>query len=864
MRYLLILVGCLLMLSCSSDKESSQESTEALTQAQLKTFAEGANLRFAIVSNLDEGGPKAKLILENSSNFQLPAGESDWVIYFHSVRKISDTEQGGLLLSHVQGDLHRLVATADFPGLGQGEQLEFPYSPSSHMVSYTDFMPRAFIHGAGLEPVIFANTDTEDIRRFVEPLVRDEQRLRSRSDVSPLANAANRYSANEAVNAVTPDVADIRQRIIPKPLSLESREGNSALNKDWQIRYGEGLDGEADYLRARLQTVLGVQLNSEPEHVSAGELVIRVKLDPNDDALPEAAESYTLNIDTNAVVINGRDKAGAFYGIQSLLNLLPAKIDGSYDLPRLTIADSPRATWRGMHYDMARNFHGKEVTLRLIEQMARYKLNRLHLHLTEDEGWRLEIPGLPELTEIGAHRCFDLDERRCLLTQLGTGPHVSGSGNGYYTRDDFIEILKYAAARHIEVIPEIDVPGHARAAVKAMEARHARLMAEEKMAEATQYLLSDLEDTSEYLTVQNYTDNSLNVCMESSYAFIGKVISELKAMYQDAGQTLTVFHMGGDEVGKGSWAGSPICAEFIQRSPDIAGIADLKPYFVKRVAELANEHGLAVAGWEDGLMDTNTHEPFERQQFHNKRMLVNPWDNIWEWGAGDRAYRFANAGYEVIMSHATHLYFDHPHEAHPEERGYYWATRYTDTGKVFGYMPDDMYANATTTRDGAPIDNLEALLGRPLVPLNKPENILGMQGQVWTETIRTAEQLEAMLYPRLIALAERAWHKAAWEGTTPDTQARHQDFASFAHTLVERELPKLEAAGVTVHLLPPGARIADGKLHANADLPGVTIEISTDGEQSWSVYREPVAVDAGSVHLRSRQNQYVSRVIQLE
>src|SRR5690606_16019215 len=332
------------------------------------------------------------------------------------------------------------------------------------------------------------------------------------------------------------------------------------------------------------------------------------------------------------------------------------------------------------------------------------------------------------LTEIGAHRCFDMDERRCLLTQLGTGPHVSGSGNGYYTRADFIQILQYAAARHIEVIPEIDMPGHARAAVKAMEARRARLIDEEKFAEAAQYLLSDPEDKSRYLTVQNYTDNSLNVCMESSYAFIDKVISELKAMYQAAGQTLTVFHMGGDEVGKGSWTDSPACAEFIQRESAITGVEDLKPYFVKRVAELANKYDLAIAGWEDGLMDTNTDQPFDLQQFPNDRMLVNPWDNIWEWGAGDRAYRFANAGYGVILSHATHLYFDHPYEAHPDERCYYWATRYTDTRKVFGYMPDDIYANATTTRDGAAIDDLEALLGRPTVPLNKPENILGLQG----------------------------------------------------------------------------------------------------------------------------------------
>lgn len=876
MQYLLIFVGSLLLASCSAEQKANTEVTKAplqavvqtsatlLTQAQLQEFADKSSLTFALISNLAEGGPKAKLMLRNASSVDIPAGENNWAIYFHSIRKIADTEHAGLRLTHIQGDLHRLVATADFSGLAQGEQLEFPYSPSSHMVSYTDFMPRAFIHLAGLEPVIFANTDTEDIRQFIEPLVRTEQQLRSSSDLTPIVSAANRFSVNEAVSVLTGDSADIRARLIPKPAHQEIREGRVVFNNLWQIRYAEELSSEADYLRARLQAVLGTQLDAQPGRAPVGEPVIRVILEPNDAALPAAAESYTLNIEDHAITIKGRDKAGAFYGIQSLLNLLPVQIDESYDLPQLFIADSPRLRWRGMHYDMARNFHGKDVTLRLIEQMARYKLNRLHLHLTEDEGWRLEIPGLPELTEIGAHRCFDLDERRCLLTQLGTGPHVSGSGNGYYTRADFIEILQYAAARHIEVIPEIDMPGHARAAVKAMEARYARLMEEEKFAEAEQYLLSDPKDRSRYLTVQNYTDNSLNVCRESSYAFIDKVIFELTGMYEAAGQTLKVFHMGGDEVGKGSWTDSPVCADFIQREPTIVGVADLKPYFIKRVAELANKYDLALAGWEDGLMDTNTNEPFAREQFPNDRMLVNPWDNIWEWGAGDRAYRFANADYGVILSHATHLYFDHPYEAHPEERGYYWATRYTDTRKVFGYMPDDVYANAATTRDGAPIENLEALLGRPTVPLDKPENILGMQGQVWTETIRTAEQLEAMLYPRLQALAERAWHKGTWEGVTPDRETLQQDFASFARVLTARELPKLEAAGAGVHLLPPGAKMLDGRLHANTDLPGLTIEVSTDGQASWWIYREPVAVTADSVYLRSRINGYVSRVTRLK
>jgi len=517
-----------------------------------------------------------------------------------------------------------------------------------------------------------------------------------------------------------------------------------------------------------------------------------------------------------------------------------------------------------MHYDMARNFHGKAVTLRLIEQMGRYKLNKLHLHLTEDEGWRIQIPGLPELTDVGGNRCFDLTETQCLLTQLGTGPSKSGSGNGFYTRDDFVEILKFAAARHIEVIPEIDMPGHARAAIKSMQARYKKLLAAGQKEAAEQYLLNDPADKSQYMSVQNYTDNAINVCLPSTYVFAEKVIYELQQMYRAAGLKMTTFHMGGDEVGKGAWQQSPACnALFAKGEKGVTGVADLKPYFVSKIADITNSRGLNLAGWEDGLMydPTNT---FNRKQFANDKVYANAWDNIWEWGVADRAYRLANAGYQVILSPGSHLYFDHPYEANPEERGYYWATRYSDTAKVFGFMPENYYANADKTREGVPITNLEALVGREMPKLHKPENIVGMQGQLWSETVRTPEQFEQMIYPRVIALAERAWHKADWEADKPNTQVRLQEWANFSAALVTKELPKLAAAGSAFYLPPPGAVIQNGQLLANAGYVGLTVEYSLDQGASWQVYKAPVAVNTKSVQLRGRSGEHYSRVTKTE
>lgn len=824
-----------------------------LTQQQLGEFADKAQLNFAVVNNL-AAKPELQLTLRNDSSVALPAGKGDWRIYFHSVRKL-DAAPEGLTLRHVQGDLHELAPTADFKGLARGDSFQVPYTASASMVSYSDFMPRAFITQPGLSPEVFSNTDTENLQNFVTPIASAQQQQRFSPDLYPIATAATRYEDNLAVNQAAAK-ADASPKIIPTPAEVKYRKGNATLDSSWQVRYAGRLTGEANYLVEQLKAA-GITLTSAADHVAATGKVIELRV----DASLATAEAYSLAIAADKITIIGSDNAGAFYGIQSVLSLLPAQPASSHSLPQLSVNDAPRYSWRGMHYDMGRNFHGKAVTLRLIEQMARYKLNKLHLHLTEDEGWRLEIPGLPELTEIGAKRCFDLTEQNCLLTQLGTGPHASGSGNGYYSTDDFIEIIKFASARHIEVVPEIDMPGHARAAVKSMEARYHKLLKAGKKAEAEQYLLSDPLDKSQYMTVQNYTDNSINVCLPSTYAFVDKVIYELQQMYRKAGTKLVTFHMGGDEVGAGSWTASPACnALFAKGEQGVAGPADLKPYFVSKVSAITSLRGLDIAGWEDGLMyDPNN--TFNRSQFANKHVLANAWDNIWEWGVADRAYRLANAGYEPILSPATHLYFDHPHEANPEERGYYWAARYTDIAKVFGFMPDNLYANADKTRNGAPIENLEALVGRALPALEKPENLRGMQGQVWTETIRTAAQLEQMIYPRLIPLAERAWHKASWEGDKPNTSARAAEWAAFALQLSTKELPKLAALGGDFYLPPPGAIIDKGQLLVNASLPGLAIDYSVDGGKNWKAFAGAEIVETSSVMVRTRLGNTTSRVV---
>ena len=253
-------------------------------------------------------------------------------------------------------------------------------------------------------------------------------------------------------------------------------------------------------------------------------------------------EAYTLTVSPeDGVEIVGSDPAGVFYGVQTLRALLPVESYGRRNdrikIDAVRIADAPRFHYRGLHLDVARNFQTIQTVKKLIDLMAFYKLNRLHWHLTDDEGWRIEIKKLPELTAVGGRRGHTLDETEHLIPSHGSGPltdAASSSGAGFYTQEELVEILRYAQARHVAVIPEIDVPGHSRAAIKAMEARHHRLAQQDANA-ANEFLLREPGDTSKYESVQMWRDNVVDVGREATYRFLDVVFEELADIYRQAG-----------------------------------------------------------------------------------------------------------------------------------------------------------------------------------------------------------------------------------------------------------------------------------------------------------------------------------------
>lgn len=206
----------------------------------------------------------------------------------------------------------------------------------------------------------------------------------------------------------------------------------------------------------------------------------------------------------------------------------------------------------------------------------------------------------------------------------------------------------YAKARYIEVIPEIDMPGHARAAIMAMEARFREYNNSGNPQEANKYRLTDPDDTSRYLSVQNFNDNAMDPCLDSTYEFVKKVVEEIKKMHQEAQHPLKIFHFGGDEVARTAWVNSTACQGMNIPGDSARRRAALKKYFTEKVANITYGFGLNMAGWEDGFNAGNG-MPFSRQNYQNDELYSNAWDNVWEWGESRRAYNFANNNYKVTL-----------------------------------------------------------------------------------------------------------------------------------------------------------------------------------------------------------------------
>ena len=789
-----VLAAALAALGCSSGEKSSPFSMHW-------TPATG---------DFSTGQSIEKFTLTNNSGKELSPG---WEIWFNGSSRHGALENSPAEFIPTRGTLAIMRSTEFYTPLKPGESLE---------IDFTAWAP--------------GKNTTAPEGMFIVTAEGGKYAVDFTFDRVPLQNNGRRYyERNLDVGEYKLGQIDIN----PLPKSVTAVEGTTTVSRTIRLESPRELFSETVILAEKLAS----QFNAEVSE--AGETVVSLIYD--ETLLPKTRlEGYKIEIADGAVKIYASDPRGAFYGTQTLIDILKGKTLPA-TLENMTIVDWPDYGFRGQHIDISRNYTSIENMYRVIDLLASYKLNVLHWHFSDDEGWRLEIPGLPELTEIGARRGFTRDETDMLVPAYSGGfDPATNTGTGYLTPSEFVEMLKYAKARHITVIPEIESPGHARAARIAMNVRYHKYI-DTDPAKATEFLLDDFDDTSVYNSAQDFGDNVMNVALPSTYRFMEKVVDEIVAMYAEAEAPLEVIHIGGDEIAEGAWTGSPIAKKFMEEN----GIADFKAlgeYYILKVNDLLKARGLKMAGWQELVEGRSA----------SFRAAVKPnlgYVNCWSTNGrqAETPYRLANLGYPVVFSNVGNFYLDLAYSDHPDESGLGWGG-FVDDQRSFSMQPYNIYASMRRDDRGNRVDNSKAGEGLEKLTAEGARNILGLQGQLWAETLRNFDMMTYSLLPKMFGLTERAWNaQPGWANGAEGDKQFFADYTRFNAIVTEREMPWLASQGLDFRLPPPGIYIENGVIYANSSIPAAEIRYTTDGTDptaSSTLWTAPARTTATEVNAK--------------
>jgi hexosaminidase len=474
--------------------------------------------------------------------------------------------------------------------------------------------------------------------------------------------------------------------IVPMPREAETGSGTFALDANTTVVV-ENDDDEVrrilDLWAAPLRETAGLPLSvvASPD----GDLRLGI------DGVGEP-ESYRLEVTPGSITVRGADGAGLFYGLQTLSQLLPPDAEttrapeGGFAVQAITIDDAPRFTYRGMHLDVARHFFEPEFVKRYVDLLARYKLNRFHWHLTDDQGWRIQIDAYPRLTEIGGFRPE---------TQVGHGSEAfQGDGQpngGFYTKAEVREIVAYAQERFVTIVPEIEMPGHATAALAAYP----------------EFACTD----GPFEVAKTWGVFEDVFCpYEETFAFLETVVGEVIELFPGE-----YVHLGGDEAPTARWEDSPYVRRLMQRE-GMNDVTQVQSWFMRRMARFLAENGKRLVGWDEILEGG-----------------LPPDAAVMSWRGILGGIEASRQGHPVIMTPNSHLYFD------------YYQSQEVDAEPfaIGGFLPlDTVYAYDPVPRQLREAD---------------ARQIIGAQANVWTEYMKTPDQVEYMLLPRMLALAEVVW-----------------------------------------------------------------------------------------------------------
>lgn len=614
------------------------------------------------------------------------------------------------------------------------------------------------------------------------------------------------------------------QLILPTPADLKMGSGHYKFNSQVGYYIHEHFNFEITPFQQLAEQLKQYTFVSQDQKDAAIKILYKKDL---------GKEAYNLKVDAKGVTIEASEGAGAFYALQSIKSILTAsqlKGEGEIALPYLEVKDEPRFEYRGFMMDIARNFKDLSTIKKYIDVMGQYKINKLHLHFIDDEGWRLEIPSLPELTEIGSKRSPYYQDGTSIQPAYGSGTQVT---EGHFlTKAHFQELLKYAASKYITIIPEIETPGHARAAIKSMETRYNRLMKAGKTKEAEEFLLYEAADKSEYSSAQYWDDNVMNPALPSVYHFLDVVLEDIKKMYEEVGLKLQVVSMGGDEVPAGSWEKSPAIQELMKKE-GLSTVYDVWPYYVRKVNEICASKGVIMEGWEEFGMVNKGKGMVVNEQLTNLNMQLDVWNNVIGGGHEDLVYKLANAGYKTIFISAANFYLDMVWDKDFREHGLKWAA-ISDLYHSFSLLPEDFFSNMAITEPGQKLEK-DYIASKVRLTEKGKSNLLGVKAALWAETVLDPERMDYMIFPRLYALSERAWApKKTWEPEARfDKKAFAQSYADFVNKVGLHELPKLEliADGFNYRLPSVGVSQKSDKLLANIEYPGFDIYYTEDGTE---------------------------------
>ncbi len=665
--------------------------------------------------------------------------------------------------------------------------------------------------------------------------------------------SVDRY--NEYISNSLLDKSDL-DYIIPTPSNFIINDGEVEMLNNYSIVIDQNFNLSEQLINSVFDGIVSINFDDTNEVISR----ITIDLDESINA-----ESYQLSVSDGGISISSADSAGALYALQSLKQLfLISKLEDT-PLKFIEVNDSPKFSYRGMLLDISRNFYGPEKIKQIIDYLSFFKINYLDFRLTDDEGWRLEIPGLEELVEVGSKRSYTKDEFENLIPMYGSGPDTNSTGSGYLSRSDYVDILKYASERNISVIPQISVPSHMRSAIVSMNARYQKYMEMGNQEEAEKYLLIDPDDKSEYYSAQGFNDNIMNVCRESSFTFYEKVIDEIFLMYKDAGVEMTKFGVAADELPYGAWQKSPMCDKFMSENSISGDYNALYELMQRRIYNKISSYGATMTGWDDILLkltEKNQSETQIKDFFKDDDILLFVWKNDWGQGRQDMIYKYANLGYKSIMSNSSAFYFDMVDDKDLDNIGLSWSgyANYKDMWTVDVYdVFNDLYGVEKNNISQNYIDNSVKL------DQDKRDNIIGVQSQIWSETIRNEGILDYMFMPNIIVFSQKAWsHDNSWMDISNNDIKREKidnEWNKFANNVGQRVLPMVDNifGGLSYDLPKPGGKVINDTLYANTVFPGLNIKYTLDGsipKESSENFKSPIKInDDDIVNLRLFDNK---------